>query len=159
MKKILAAISFMLCCALPSLADDREQLLGLWKLQTYELEFQDTGARKMPFGAHPNGYGVFTPEGRTIAILTAEGRTAPKTEADRAEAFRTMISYTGTYRVEGDHWITKVDTSWNEAWIGTEQVRYFKVEDDILTITSAWAASLSFDKRIVRGHLTWTREK
>ena len=159
MKKILAAISLMLGFAMPSLADDRDQLLGLWKLQTYELEFEDTGERKMPFGAHPNGYGVFTPEGRTIAILTAEGRTAPKTEADRAEAFRTMVSYTGTYRVEGDHWITKVDTSWNEAWIGTEQVRYFKVEGDTLTITSAWAASLSFDGRIVRGHLTWTREK
>ena len=159
MKKILAAISLVLGFALPGLADDRGQLIGVWKLQTFKLEFQDTGERVEPFGAHPNGYGIFAREGRTMAVLTAEGRAAPRTDADRATAFKDMIAYTGMYRVEGDHWTTKVDTSWNEAWIGTEQVRYFKVEDDILTITSAWAASLSFDKRIVRGHLTWTREK
>ena len=50
-----------------------------------------------------------------------EGREAPKTDADRAVAFKTMVSYTGIYRIEGDHWITKVDVSWNESWVGTEQ--------------------------------------
>ena len=159
MKKILVAMTLMLCCALPSFADDREQLIGVWKLQTFEVEFQDTGERKTPFGAHPNGYGVFTPEGRTMAVVTAEGREVPKTDADRAAAFATMIAYTGMYRLEGDHWITKVDTSWNEAWVGTDQIRFYKLDGDALTVTSNWRAFPNFDGRIARGHTTWVRVK
>ena len=159
MKKILAAISLLLGFALPSLADDRGQLIGVWKLQTFELEFQDTGERIEPFGAHPNGYGIFTREGRTMAVLTAEGRAAPRTDADRATAFKDMIAYTGMYRVEGDHWITKVDASWNESWVGTDQIRFFKVDEDTLSVTSNFRPNPNYDGRIVRGHLTWTREK
>ena len=158
MKKILFAI-FLMSCAICSLADDREQLIGVWKLQTFELEFQDTGERVEPFGAHPNGYGIFAREGRTMAVLTAEGRAAPRTDADRATAFKDMIAYTGMYRVEGDHWTTKVDTSWNEGWTGTDQVRFFKLDGDALTVTSNWRAYPNFDGRVARGFLTWTREK
>ena len=159
MKKILAAISLLLGFALPSLADDRGQLIDVWKLQTYEIEFQDTGERITPMGVHPNGYGTFTPEGRTIAIVTAEGREVPKTDADRAAAFKTMISYTGTYRIEGDHWITKVDVSWNESWVGTEQIRFYSVDGDTLSITSNFRPYPNYNERIARGHLLWTREK
>jgi hypothetical protein len=49
-----------------------------------------------------------------------------------------MISYSGIYRVENDRFITKVDTSWNEAWVGTEQERFVKLEGDTMTLTSAW---------------------
>jgi hypothetical protein len=27
-------------------------------------------------------------------------------------------------KVEGDHWTTHVDVTWNEAWNGTDQVRF-----------------------------------
>ena len=159
MKKILAAISLVLGFALPGLADDRGQLIGVWKLQTFELEFQDTGERIEPFGAHPNGYGIFTREGRTMAVLTAEGRAAPRTDADRATAFKGMIAYTGMYRVEGDHWITRVDTSWNESWVGTDQIRFFKVDEDTLSVTSNFRPNPNYDGRIARGHIKFAREK
>ena len=159
MKKLLAAIALMLGFAMPSLAEEREQLIGVWKLQTYEIELQDTGERKTPLGLNPNGYGIFTREGRTMAILTAEGREVPKTDGDRATAFKDMIAYTGMYRVEGDHWITKVDASWNESWVGTDQIRFFKVDEDTLSVTSNFRPNPNYDGRIVRGHLTWTREK
>jgi Lipocalin-like domain len=32
----------------------------------------------------------------------------------------------------------KVDTAWHPAWIGTEQVRFFKVDSGVLSITTAW---------------------
>ena len=129
MKKTLLVMYLISFCVSAALADDRQQLIGVWKLQAYEVEFQDTGERTAPFGAHPNGIGIFTPEGRTMGILTAEGRKAPQTDADRAEAFRTMIAYSGIYRLEEDRWITKVDIAWNEARNGTEQVRYYSVEE------------------------------
>ena len=158
MKKILFAI-FLMSCAICSLADDREQLIGVWKLQTFELEFQDTGERIEPFGAHPNGYGIFTREGRTIAVLTAEGRAAPRTDADRAAAFKDMIAYTGIYRIEGDHWITRVDTSWNESWVGTDQIRFFQLDGDTLSVTSNFRPSPNYDGRIARGHIKFVRDK
>ena len=159
MNKIMTAISLMLGFALPSWADDREQLIGVWKLQTWNVEFQDTGERKASHGTHPNGFVIFAPEGRMMAVLTAEGREVPKPDAERAAAFKSMVAYSGIYRLEGDHWITKVDTSWNEALVGTDQVRFYRLEGDMLTVTTPWTASVNFDGRIVRGHLTWVREK
>lgn len=45
MKNALIAICLILICS-PALADEREQLVGVWKLQTYYAEFQDTGESK-----------------------------------------------------------------------------------------------------------------
>ena len=40
---------------------------------------------------------------------------------------------------EGDRFITKVDIAWNEAWTGTEQVRFFKFSSsNKLMGTTAW---------------------
>jgi hypothetical protein len=44
-----------------------------------------------------------------------EGRPVPKTDAERAQALRTMIAYTSRYRVEDGKVITKVEAAWNEA--------------------------------------------
>ncbi len=138
-------------------AQENEKLVGLWKLISYELEFQDTGERQTPFGAYPNGYGVITAEGRTMAVLTAEGRPIPKSDADRAAAFKTVIAYTGMLKVDGDHWTTHVDVTWNEAWNGTDQVRFFKLDGDALYITSAWSTNLNYEGRQTRGVLRWER--
>jgi hypothetical protein len=159
MKKVLVSIYLMLVCALPALADDAQQLLGVWKLQTFDYEFQDTGEHIAPFGTHPNGIGIFTAEGRTMGILTAEGRKVPKTDADRAEAFRSLVAYSGLYRLEEDRWITKVDITWNETWMGTEQVRFYSLEGDTLTVTTPWMPLLNYDGRVGRGILTWIRAR
>ena len=159
MKKTLVSIYLMLVCALPGLAEERQQLEGVWKLQTYDVEFQDTGEHKAPFGDNPNGIGIFTADGRTMGILTAEGRKVPQTDADRAEAFRSMVAYSGTYRLEEGRWITKVDITWNEAWMGTEQVRFYRVDSDTLTVTTPWRPSILFDGRVARTTLTWIRAR
>ena len=138
-------------------AQDSQKLIGLWKLVSYELEFQDTGERQTPFGAHPNGYGVITAEGRTMAVLTAEGRAIPKSDEDRAAAFKTVVAYTGMLKVEGDHWTTHVDVTWNEAWNGTDQVRFFRLDGDTLHISSAWSTNLNYEGRLTRGVLKWER--
>ena len=48
--------------------------------------------------------------------------------------------------------------SWNEAWSGTEQVRFCTVDEDTLTYTSA-AAKNPFDGREVVHEVTYIREK
>ena len=54
MKKASIAICLILSWAFPALADERQQIVGVWKLQTYDVEFQDTDEHKAPFGTRPN---------------------------------------------------------------------------------------------------------
>ena len=92
-----------------------------------------------------------------MVLLTGEGRKAPNTDQDRAELLKSMVAYTGMYRVEGDKWITTVDVSANPAWVGTEQTRSFRVTGDRLQEMTAWAARP--DNRMARAILTYERAK
>lgn len=159
MVKGFVALLVGLMCVTSAYAQDRERMLGVWKLETFDLEFQDSEEHHTPFGANPNGYLIFTPEGRMMALFTAEGRAAPRTDTERAEALKSMYAYSGTYYFEDDRWVTKVDTAWNEAWTGTEQVRYFRFEGEKLIVTSAWAPSLQFEGRTVRGIVSLVKVK
>jgi hypothetical protein len=85
------------------------KILGIRKLASFEAEIQATGQKKPVMGQNPTGYVIFTPEGRAFFILTGEGRKPAKTVQERADLLNTLVAYTGTYRLEGDEWITKVD--------------------------------------------------
>ncbi len=160
MKKALIGIYLTLFCALPALADDGQQLVGVWKLVSYETEFQDGSPHRPMYGQHPTGYIIFTAEGRMAAIIEGEGRKAAKTDEERAVLLRTMFAYTGRYRLEGNMWTTKVDATWNPAWDGTDQVRYFALEGDHLEVTSMWQSSPNLPNApVTRGILLWEREK
>ena len=51
-----------------------------------------------------------------------------------------------------------VDISWNEGWTGTDQVRFFKLDGNILTITGAPSKS-PIDGREGRTILVWEKAK
>src|SRR5215470_7744757 len=133
--------------------------VGTWKLVSCIFEDTKTKERTLPYGEHPSGYAVFTPEGRLMALLTAEGRKVPQTKEERAVAFRSAVAYSGRYRVNGNKFITKVDIAWNEAWVGTDQERFFRIEGDKLYIESPPTANLNRGGQKVRGILVWEREK
>jgi len=50
--------------AQPSFADDREKVIGIWKLISQEIEIQSTGQKEPVMGRSPTGYAIFTAEGR-----------------------------------------------------------------------------------------------
>jgi Lipocalin-like domain len=153
------ALLLLLHAPLFSLADDdRTKLVGNWKLVSWDIEIQATGERRPGMGGKTSGWLIFTPEGRMMALITAEDRKPAKTTEERAALYSTMLANTGTYRIEGDRFITKVDLSWNEAWNGTEQVRFYKMDGDRLDIVSAWAKSFTIPgEPMTRGVLTWQR--
>ena len=141
-------------------ADDRTKIIGIWKLVSWESEFQATGERVPVMGKNPMGYVIFTPEGRMMAVLTAEGCKAPKTDQDRADLFKSVVAYTGMYRFEGDKTINKVDVSWNPAWIGTDQVRFFKFDGNRLQVNTQWMQSVVRpEKGMGRATMTFERVK
>ena len=114
-------------------------IIGIWRLVSFEMEYQATGQREKTRGKNPPGYLIFAPEGRMMVVLTNEERKAPKTDQDRADLFNAMVAYTGMYRIEGDKWITKVDVHMNPAMVGTEQPRSFRVDGDRLQEMTNWS--------------------
>jgi hypothetical protein len=134
-------------------------LVGTWKLVSCFMEDVETKERKLAWGEHPNGCLVLTPEGRWIVVQTAEGRKPPQSDAERADAFRSLLAYSGRYRTEGDKIVIKVDLAWDESWNGTEQVRHFSLDGDRLHIEAPPQAYANFGDRILRGILIWTRDE
>ena len=156
-----AAFAFAACLiAQPSVGGANEKVVGAWKLLSMEVEVQANGLKEPVMGANPTGYVLFTPEGRVSFVLTGEGRKPGKTDAERAALLNTLVAYTGTYRVEGDKWITNVDVAWNPEWVGTEQVRSFTVEGERLQVLTPWRLMPNYaDKGTTRSILTFVRSK
>ncbi len=159
MKAIAFAISALLITQ-SAIADDRAKLVGIWKLLSFETEFRDGSPRRAVYGQNPTGYIIFTAEGRMAAIIEGEGRKPAKTDEERAALLRTMFAYSGLYRLEGDKWITKVDVSWNPAWNGTDQLRFYKLDGDRLQVTSMWQPNVNLPgSPVSRGVLLFERVK
>lgn len=144
----------------PSFADDRAQVHGVWKLVSYEVEIQATGQKEPLMGKNPTGYVIFTPEGRVFFVLTGEGRKAAKTVQERADLLSSLVAYTGTYRLEGDKWITRVEVAWNPEWVGTEQRRFFRVDGERLQVLTPWRVMPNWpEKGMTRSIITFERAK
>jgi hypothetical protein len=84
----------------PSFADDGAKVVGIWKIVSWESEFQATGEREPVMGESLTSYIILTSEGWMMTVITGEGRKQPKTDQDRADLLKSMFAYTGTYRLK-----------------------------------------------------------
>jgi len=162
MRGILVGLSLLLAAPAPASADDKDlkdKIVGVWTLVSVVYEDQESKARTPVLGEHPKGRQIATADGKWLALVTAEGRKVPKTDEERAQALRSMIAYTGRYRVEDGKVITKVEAAWNEAWVGGEQTRFIRFEDDRLFIESPPMPHPNQNNRVVRVIVIWDREK
>jgi hypothetical protein len=150
--KWLVALILLVFVAQPSLADDRDKLLGIWKLVSWEKETIATGQRNLFLGKSPTGYLIFTPEGRMMVIMTGEGRLGLNTKQHCPELISSMYSYTGMYQVQGDKWITKIDVASNPGFVGENAIRSFKIDGDRLQVIAGGG-------RVEKDIITWEREK
>jgi Lipocalin-like domain len=156
--RLLLLLAAVLVSA-PACAGDAEKIVGTWKLVSVVYDDVNTHELTPVLGEHPRGYQIATPDGRWLALVTAENRPVPKTEAERARALQTMISYSGRYRVEDGKVITKVDVAWNESWVGGEQVRFIRFEgDDLLHIESPPMPHPNVNDKVVRVIVSWQRD-
>ena len=111
------------------------------------------------FGPHPFGRLILTPEHRMAVFTSRPDRKPPTNDAEAAALLSSMTAYTGRFRVEGDRFITTVDGAWNEYYTGTEQVRYFTVDGDRLSIRTAEQASGILPGKRTVATLAWERER
>jgi len=139
-------------------AADAEGLVGTWKLVSWQVIVENEPPQNV-FGSHPKGFLVLTREGRSIVVTTAENRRAGMGDAERAALHKSMLAYSGRYRIEGNDFITVVDVSWNEEWNGTEQRRHFRIEGDKLFIESAPGPSIISPGKTDFRRIVWQRDK
>lgn len=154
----LLGVAVLALTAPPSSAQDASALVGVWRLVRYEIEFKDGSPSSKLFGDNPPGYLIFTPKGRMAAVIEAAERKYGTSDAERVALFLSTVAYTGTYRVEGDRWITKVDAAWSPVMRRAEQVRFYKVLGTELQVTAAWQQDPRFPGRgESRGLLVWEK--
>jgi hypothetical protein len=158
-KLTVVGLALMLA-AQTSFANDSPRLIGVWKLLSFQTEFQDGKPPRAMLGEHRSGYLILTKEGRMMSVIEGANRKVPTTESDRASLLNSLVAYSGIYRVDGKQWILSVDVAWNPAWDGTVQVRDFELAGDLLTVRSPWQHAVNFPgMSLSRGIVVFGRVK
>jgi hypothetical protein len=113
----------------------KDQLIGSWKVLSYKSQIVGQDNWRETLGPNPNGFLIFTAEGRYMQMITASGRKPPTNDAERAALLNSMNAWSGRYTVDHDQLTILVDTSWSEVHQGErqKQVRFFKLEGNKLT--------------------------
>jgi len=142
--------------------NDPKLLIGTWKQLSGTMEEVGSGVVQNSRSSPPNGYVNFSADGRLMLISADSVRNRPMGEvptAEEAEAlFRSLIAYAGSYKVEGNQVSYELDLTWNESWTGTKHVRFWKIEGDILSISTPEMVNPWTGKRSVM-RLTFERVK
>jgi hypothetical protein len=118
-----------------------EELVGTWRLVRFTRTNVATGEAQDTFGKTPSGFIQFGRDGRMMMLVVKEQRAAPPepekmTEQQRADLFKTMIAYGGTYTFDGKALTCHLDVTWNQAWTGTDIVRHVTLEGNKLVLTA-----------------------
>jgi hypothetical protein len=119
-----------------------EEIKGTWKLASMQRKIVETGQTLDAFGPNPRGYLMYGQAGRMIVLIATSNRAKPDsiekmTDQQRADLFRSMVAYTGTYKFDGKSVEHHIDVSWNEVWAGTPLKLDAVRNGDRLTYTTA----------------------
>jgi len=135
-------------------------VIGTWSLQSYVRERLSDGHKHNQFGDAPTVCIGYAADGRMYAIFTRNDRVMPRdvvpTDEEGVELIGSMVAYAGTFSIGDGVVVHHIDTSGNQAWTGTDQVRHFVLEGDTLTITTAPYKSY-LDGTLGRSILVWTK--
>lgn len=123
-----------------------EQLYGIWELISIYGEFEDgDGTRLYPYGEDAIGRLTYHAEGYMSAMISNSHRSPFTTDLAQVsgdvakEALISFDAYGGTFTLDLDQAIVThhVTIARIPNWVGTDQVRYFSFEGDVLKIRSA----------------------
>jgi len=164
MRSIATLLLCLLALSRAAYADDdvAQKLIGTWRLISFKVQVvgESTDGPRDMLGSQPFGRIIMAPEHTMAAYIAKEDRKGPPTnDAEAAALLSSMNAYTGRYRIEGDKFITTVDGAWNEIFKAREQVRYFALDGDELTIRTPEQPSATLPGKRVISTLQWKREK
>lgn len=103
-------------------ADD---VIGVWQLASYVEREPDGSTSVGPLGPDPVGVLIYSEHGRMSVSMMRTGTAADAT---------TFMGYAGTWRLDGDRVLHRVEVSAHAFQVGTELVRQARVDGDSLTL-------------------------
>ncbi len=118
---------------------EAKDVVGTWRLVSSTRKVVATGEVYNTYGTHSSGWITYGRDSRMMVL----------TPAQRADLFGMMLSYAGTYSIEGSTITHTIDTSWNEVWTGTKTVRDVAIRGDTLVYTTKPAPASSDGKMSV----------
>jgi hypothetical protein len=127
-------------------------LIGTWRLERWELLYEDGRPPECPLGADALGFLIYSADGYVSATLARAGRglLAPGDEAAKARAFDAYFGYVGRYEVRDGAVVHTVAIAPNPALTGVETLRNANLEGDRLTLSGPdFAAQSPRSHRIV----------
>ena len=144
-----------------SAAQLRDRLVGTYRLLSYQRKLVATGETEDLLGKAPTGYIIYTRGGRMMAFFASDVRPRPTdfatiTDKERADLFKTMVAYSGTYDFDGQKVTHHIDASWNQFWTGTNVVRHVAFEGRRAIYTTEPAPS-SVDGKLSVVVLVWEK--
>jgi Lipocalin-like domain len=143
------------------LALTAEDLVGTWRLRSWKNVGSD-GSEVYPLGERPVGYIFYNHDGYMSVEIMAEDRVPYQdpdvfggTPQERSEAISTYISYAGPFEVhDRDTVIHHIEVCSYPNWIGNAQVRFVKLEGDLLVLSSK---PMTFQGVTRSAELVWER--
>jgi hypothetical protein len=132
---------------------DTAALIGTWKMVSWKREIIATGERIDALGPNPVGYINYGSDGHFYALV-GQSRPAtpskfPPSDDEKIKLFNSMLAYAGTYTVDHEKAVHHVDASWNQTWTGTDQVRFYSLDGDSLTISGAPAQDPHIGQEVI----------
>ncbi len=124
-------------------------------------EVAGTGKRYNQLGERPDGYISYGADGRMLVFFVSDEQPHPRaepTDDERVKLHKMMLAYGGTYTLSPDKVVHHIDIEWDGRRLGTDQVRFYIIEDDKLVIKTEPNKS-PIDGREGVGILTFERVK
>jgi hypothetical protein len=134
---------------------------GSWKLVAWR-RLVDGGAITYQLGEDATGMLIYTADGKMAVQMLAANRPSIATSdalggdvQDRAAAYSTCLAYFGSYEVQGDSVVHRVDGALFPNWSGTLQARPFTFEGKELVLRTP--PTQGPDGTVVN-EISWVRE-
>ncbi len=118
-----------------------DDLLGTWRMISWKKESVATGETVDALGPDPHGFITYTADGRVTVIVVPRERkppaSMPPTDAEKVRLFDSLFAYAGTFTFDDEKVVHHLDITWNQAWTGTDQVRFHRLDGRALTFHGA----------------------
>lgn len=120
---------------------NNNDILGRWQILRWEQRYDD-GRVTHPMGAEPQGF-IQYDDDDMFCIITRSDRAPFKSggqwnasEAEKAQAYGSFLTYAGGYTIIGDEVHHQVRYSLFPNWVGGTQVRKARLQDDELWLSA-----------------------
>lgn len=124
----------------------KSKIVGTWLLERFLIESPQKEQRD--WGSNSQGLLIYTSSGHMSVSINRD--VEKKSAIEAQNYFDSILFYSGTFSVDGEIVKHQVTQASNPTRIGKELVRFAKLDNDLLTLTSP-------DESFGRAILTWRK--